>query len=383
MKRLNYLLQRDYNSLDFIRFLAAIGVIFAHSFVYALGPAHQFDDPLYKLTNGIYTSGQLAVVIFFVTSGFLVTASLDRSRSALTYVKARVLRIYPGLIGVVLVSIFIVGPLFTTLSLSDYFSHPDTLGYLRVLTLYNPTLYTLPGVFETNALPSMINGSLWTLFFEALCYGLVLLLWCLHLWRKWVVLGLWAVLTLIFFFSQDVLPLMDPASPTVQSLSASIGFPTMTWTILWLMVPFCAGMVFYFFREHLPMKGWIVLLGLPLLWLTLFRLNSRGLATLWFPTFGAYTLFYLATLQISPFKRFGRFGDFSYGMYIYAPLVHQSVTYLFGGSMRPHLNFILTTGITLIPAVLSWYLIEKPALGLKNFSLKRERRVAVPAETTP
>jgi peptidoglycan/LPS O-acetylase OafA/YrhL len=382
MNRLPNLLQRDYNSLDFIRLCAAVAVIFTHSYPYALGAKHQYDDPLDKLTSGVYTFGQLAVAVFFIISGFLVAASMDRSRNARSYVTARVLRIFPGLIGVVLVTIFLIGPVFTTLSLSDYFRHPDTIGYFQVLLLYNPTLFRLPGVFETNAYPSMLNGSLWTLYFEIMGYGLILVLWLARLWRRKFVLLLWLGFVIALFISHEICTRVDPTDPLLRKIDRFLRYGGMPWTILWLGVPFTTGMVFYFYRDRIPMKRSVVIAGVLLLLFTLIVLRGFGLATLWMPTFGAYTLFFLATLPASPFKQFGRYGDFSYGMYIYAPLVHQIVTASFGGMMLPFVNFVLTAGITLIPAILSWYLIERPALRLKHRSSpKRPAEAVVPAVT--
>jgi peptidoglycan/LPS O-acetylase OafA/YrhL len=116
------------------------------------------------------------------------------------------------------------------------------------------------------------------------------------------------------------------------------------------------------------MKPRYVVIGLFFLFISLFI--GLQLFTLWVPTFGAYILFYLVSLQRSPFKQFGRFGDFSYGLYIYAFPVQQSLAQLAGGNIQPMLNLALALPITLILAALSWHVVEKPALRLKHVPFK-------------
>lgn len=366
MKRLHVLLERDHNSLDFIRFAAAVAVIFYHAYPYALG--YQPIDLVGQLTNNQLTLGSLAVTIFFIISGFLVAASMDRSQNAIAYVKARLLRIYPGLIVLVLVTIFVVGPLFTSMSLGDYFRDRYTFGYLKVLLLYNPVQYRLNDVFLHNAYSLMLNGSLWTLFWEMLCYGLVLALWLARGLNKRGVLLVLIALVFIYWYDLSINPYIGANDTLLQFIGKLL--PTDVQVFVLMAVPFAGGMFFYFYRDQIVMRRRCVLLGIACA--VPFIVLGKWLNVFWTPTFGVYILFYGASSPRSPFQRFARYGDFSYGMYIYAPLVHQSITYLFGGTMDPMLNFVLTATLTLIPAVLSWHLVEKPALRLKNFTFKRK-----------
>lgn len=88
-------------------------------------------------------------------------------KSAKAYFRARCLRILPPLWMVVLLSVFILGPVMTKLSAGEYFASGITWTYLRNLILV-PT-HPLPGVFEGH-LTSSVNGSLWTLPLEFICY---------------------------------------------------------------------------------------------------------------------------------------------------------------------------------------------------------------------
>src|SRR4051812_15966764 len=103
MSKLDLLLKRDCNSLDFFRFLAALLVIFSHSYPLSMGTQYeQKYEPLIVVSNHQMTLGTFAVAIFFIISGFLISASLDRSRSWISYIIARFMRIVPGLVVVVL-----------------------------------------------------------------------------------------------------------------------------------------------------------------------------------------------------------------------------------------------------------------------------------------
>lgn len=59
-------------------------------------------------------------------------------------------------------------------------------------------------------------------------------------------------------------------------------------------------------------------------------------------------------------------GDLSYGLYIYGFPVQQTLVYFF----RPDANTLIISSIlvTAVFAYMSWHLIEKPALKLKNLS---------------
>lgn len=167
------------NNLDLIRLIAAALVIWSHAYPIVLGKGA--EQPLSRLTYGQISLGDLGVAIFFVLSGFLVSQSMFRLNDLVGYTKARVLRIFPGLIFCVLISTFIIGPIFSTLSLTDYFTNDTTYSYLVATTTLNFLSPFLPGVFESNPYGAFINGSLWTLKYEIICYFTLALSWKLGL----------------------------------------------------------------------------------------------------------------------------------------------------------------------------------------------------------
>jgi peptidoglycan/LPS O-acetylase OafA/YrhL len=80
-----------------------------------------------------------------------------------------------------------------------------------------------------------------------------------------------------------------------------------------------------------------------------------------------YLTIYLAHLKIPRLSGFGRYGDFSYGIYIFSFPVQQLMMHW----LDPHLSLPAFMAISLITSIaiaaVSWYLIESPALRLKRF----------------
>jgi peptidoglycan/LPS O-acetylase OafA/YrhL len=113
--------------------------------------------------------GGLGVGIFFALSGFLVSQSLLHDPHAGRFLAKRALRIVPGLAVNLLFCVFVVGALWTMLPLVQYVGHPDTWRYLGDNLVFAPR-FALPGVFEQALHPYAVNGSLWTLPFEVLAY---------------------------------------------------------------------------------------------------------------------------------------------------------------------------------------------------------------------
>lgn len=156
---------RPPNNFDAVRILSAIAVLVGHAFVLTgNGPAPTlFAIPLHTI----------AVAVFFSISGYLIAGSWERVPVWDRFLWHRCLRIFPGLIALVLVTVFIVGPLISSLSILEYFANSETYKYLQSASTL--ATYSLPGVFgsEIHAV-SAVNGSLWTLGVELICYFFVL-----------------------------------------------------------------------------------------------------------------------------------------------------------------------------------------------------------------
>jgi peptidoglycan/LPS O-acetylase OafA/YrhL len=146
------------------------------------------------LTTGDTSLGQaspfwlpfdLMVPMFFTLSGFLVTASALRLAPR-DYLFNRAARILPALFAITMFAMLVVGPLTTRLSMADYFAGADFWHYAR--NLAGLAYYQLPGVFDANAYPGVVNGSLWTVRWEIGCYVMMaIMVGCGIARRPWVV----------------------------------------------------------------------------------------------------------------------------------------------------------------------------------------------------
>lgn len=324
-----------YNNFDIIRFIAASLVIFSHSYPITLG--NNESEPLYIISNEQITLGTLGVFIFFSISGFLITKSYDKNKNIFSFIKNRLLRIFPGLFVVIMLSIFILGPIVTNLSTREYFKDFDAYNYLLSIFLY-PMQYDLPGVFLDNPHASAVNGSLWSLPIEFTFYFVILFLGVAKLLKRKLILGL-------FVFSL-VLPYLN--IPVGENYIDLFRF-------------FIAGSFVYLYREKIPLDWRLAIVSLILIFISLLY----GQFNTVFAICGTYLIFYCSFNQNIKLYNFSKHGDASYGMYIYAFPVQQLIVYYFE-YMPPLQNFLIAFPITAFLAYCSWHWIEKPSMKLKN-----------------
>lgn len=360
MKLAEYTRGRD-NNFNLVRIVAAFAVLVSHSFVLAGGPIGSYYEPFQRMGM---TMGSIAVDLFFIASGFLVTGSLLTRKSMVEFGWARLLRIYPALLVMMVLVVFGIGPYFTNATLGQYFSSSQTyLFLLKNSTLIAGINHRLPGVFTTNPYPGSVNGSLWSMPYEVRMYLLLAILWTIARLAKGrrfvafeyaivtiaVVAGLWKV----FGFSVE------------QSMQPGLG------RTIRLLFAFFSGAAFHVLKERISLSR-------PLFWLLLGALLASALDRRAFYVVYSlatpYLLFYLAYVPAGFVRQYNRLGDYSYGVYIYAFPVQQSVAALIPGvSVRS--MFLLSAMVTLTLAVLSWHLLERHALSLKGFYVGHTRRL--------
>jgi peptidoglycan/LPS O-acetylase OafA/YrhL len=169
----DYAVGRD-NNFALLRFFAAITVLFAHSIAVLGLPA---ERKFFFNRLGL-SLGEMGLDMLFVTSGFLVTASLIGRQDLVSYLWARILRVYPGMWVMLVMTVFVLAPTLTTLPLADYYMSAKTWDYFRkCATLVGGVRYSLPGVFETAPLKGEFNGSLWTMPVEVRMYLYLAAIW--------------------------------------------------------------------------------------------------------------------------------------------------------------------------------------------------------------
>ncbi|OYU45084.1 MAG: hypothetical protein CFE44_09370, partial [Burkholderiales bacterium PBB4] len=108
------------------------------------------------------------VILFFFISGYLVSQSWAQKPSWLAFIRKRFIRIVPGLAGCLIFTV-LLGAALTTLPALAYWQSEELPAYLlKNLLLQN--YLPLPGVFASNPVAAVVNGSLWTISVEASCY---------------------------------------------------------------------------------------------------------------------------------------------------------------------------------------------------------------------
>lgn len=346
MNTLGDLASRRNNNFNLIRMLAATAVLISHS--YPLASGTHVAEPLSSWLG--LSLGELAVITFFCVSGFFISLSRDRAPSNTDFFCARLLRIYPGLVLVLLLSVFVVGPMFTTLGTLEYLRDGSIYSYLsNNLMLFNMK-FQLPGVFQENPYPG-INGSLWTLFYEVTLYLLVGGLGAFAFYepgRRFAgFLMFYAVVYTAFKVTLAHTSLLD------QLHRAQFFF---TWSL-----PFVLGMALYRYRQHIQHR---------FVWfLPLAALAAGSYQTAYFfecfVLAWAYLIFYLGFATHPVADRYNQLGDYSYGMYIYAFPVQEILAHLIKG-IGPISMMLVAFPIVLIAAIGSWHFIEKPAMARRH-----------------
>ncbi|WP_298207271.1 acyltransferase [Ferrovum sp.] len=344
------------NNFNLIRMIAAYAVLVTHSFALVIGTGNA--EPL-QATLGM-TIGSIAVDIFFLTSGFLVTASLLTRQSTIEFVWARVLRIYPALFAMHLLAIFGLGLFFTTLSWPSYFADPLLYKYLlKCLTLFSGSPYELPGVFSHNPYGDSINSSLWTIPYEIAMYT--------------ILSAIWVSLRAMPQYRQQAFNFVAVSGASLSGILIFLSYFNATAInhFIWLFFLFFTGSTFFILRNRIVLSHSIFFILLFVLLLA--SLNRHAFFIIYAATL-AYILFYVAYIPSGMVRKYNKLGDYSYGFYIYAFPVQQSIAALLPG-VSVLTMVIISSAVTLLLAVLSWHFLEKHALDLKGHYVNHTKKL--------
>jgi len=332
------------NNFTLMRVIFALLVVLSHSYVipsgFPLGSAHAqaFDFIAQRVLDG-----------FFILSGYMLTAGLLRGQDLTGYAIARVLRIFPGMITVILLLFLIAGPLASSLPAGEYFTTPESwLFPVIVIAQINPQA-GLPGLFEAHPFQSL-NGPLWTIRYELYCYLAAGLLAALRLWRT--PLGVWGLAGLAIAFSV-VHAMVDYQGPLSGTIAAGARFGG----------AFLIGGAFYALRDLLgfkPVPALILALGAILL--------SSGPAGMIMGQIAiAYWVLWLGFTHIpGPLgARIRGVEDLSYGIYILHWPIGQLALWAWPG-LSPVGLLVIMLGLSLPLAYGLRVFIEKPATASKT-----------------
>jgi len=332
------------NRFDCLRMIAALFVLYSHCYpLYRAG----LNDPL--AYTPLVSFGALGVAMFFVISGYLVTESLARSPSLVSFLIKRALRIYPGLILACVFSVFVIGTVFTPFGFVEYVFHAQTQAYWLTATGFN-IQYNLPLVFADNPKQHTVNGSLWTIKYELLCYLAMAMLLAYRKTRP--------AFSLLMTLGLGAVGYLRQQTPWSSPFDVYLGLDYYHVT---LGLFFSTGAVFSIYKDRLrPSLGLIIV---QLLAWTVLPENARFLI---FHTLMASLVLYIGQRALYLPKIPARLGDLSYGTYLFAFPIQQSLMALGIGQLGFAAFVFASVVLTLMMAFLSWHLIEKPALALKQ-----------------
>lgn len=334
------------NNYDFMRVAAAVSVIISHQFA-----LFGLPEPL---VLQFQTLGGFGVLIFFAISGYLVGHSWDSDPNLLRFASRRLLRIWPAYILIVLICVFVVGPAFTSDRLGSYFSSPVTWSYFKnLIFIFQPFL---PGVFSDSPVQYVPNGVYWTLPIEMFCYLLVAALGLVGFMRfKWVLVFLTAAIVYWYYIRYDAQSVISTGGERYYFVQYGTFF--------------FYGVLLRKFRSQWVDKKLGVLLVLTLLASLLYLCGARLLALF---VMLPYVINAFGELSTPVVRSFGRFGDASYGLYIYAFPIQQIILKVYGREGYFAEKLILVIGCTVVVSLLSWRYLEAPALKLKPRKSQKE-----------
>lgn len=344
MKSLKDLSGSENNHFNLIRMMLSFLVFFCHCYALRFGKLANVMDPISGLIG--HWIGDLAVDGFFALSGYLVTGSLLRSEYFLRYLMSRVLRIYPGLIVMLLLLIAFMSTM-SSLSLKQYLLSRETLS----LIIHNATLvfdvrYNLPGVFADNPYPRAVNGSLWTLPYEVRFYLLI--------GGAWFVLYSFTQYRRALFFIVTTLTLI------ALTVSDSLGISLEAHYIRFGIV-FCMGSLLWQISPYIPTSRMLLFIAICI---TAYSLREP-VPPLIYLILMPYIAVCCAYANIPALSFYSKVGDYSYGLYIYSFPVQQTISHLY-----PAMNITEYVAVTLVVTMtfsyFSWWMIEKPFIALKK-----------------
>jgi len=334
------------NNFDFLRLLFATFVIITHSYTLTGIVA---CDWICKIADGQTNFSSLGVDGFFIISGYLIFQSMERSDNVYDYYWKRFLRLFPALFVVLLLTVVLVP-----------FVYEGNIPYLhnKSLWMYLPDNLTLfrfqsgiDGVFESTPYKSSVNASLWTIRYEFAMYILLSFFIAFRKHKKMIKAILFSLFIFLLieniFFSEQI---------------GKYGFILNAKLLVGLGVYFIAGSVLSTLHfESIQYKNLWIICTLLLL-----------VAAIYFH-FYEYTKFILLPVAViligssaTPVLRnIGSYiGDLSYGIYIIAFPVQQTLMYYF---KLNYLELMLCSFIIAsFSAYFSWHFIEKKALKLKK-----------------
>jgi peptidoglycan/LPS O-acetylase OafA/YrhL len=356
------------NALNAWRLILATGVILCHA--WPLTGRRIGIEPIHQLMEDVWVDG------FFAISGFLITWSWFRQKRTRDYFFARGLRLLPGLWVCLIVTAFVIAPVAVAIQGGSA---------LRLLMSSSPFEYVLGNSavmllkHDIAGSPSGIpwlgewNGSLWTLFWEALCYVAIAGLGIAGLLsRRWVIPILLALMVIWSAILPPYGPFIEAPPGAHVQIDAATQQLVMSGMAARFGLMFLTGALLYRFRDAIPARWSLVAVSVVLVLASSLLPNYRVLGAI--PL--AYAIIVSGALIRNKWLRLNT--DLSYGVYIYAFPIQQLLVVSGLAFLHPILFAIVAAAATLPLAALSWFAVEKPTIALKSRLGRRKPPAAAP-----
>lgn len=322
------------NCFDFLRLLFAFSVFCWHFQVLTSIPIY------WPISSAMGVGG------FFIISGFLITKSFYRSNDIFDYTLKRIKRIVPAYFLVVVFCAFSFS-LISSLNIIDYFSSIDFFKYLLAnLTFLNFIHPTLPGVFEFNEMP-FVNGSLWTIKVELFLYAIVPFMAFFIKKRPFILFGIFYLVSFLFVSTMDYL----------YNKSGNEIYEILSRQFLGQGNFFISGVIILFYYDwFLKQRKWLVPFSL-FVFLIRYFVTSFIIGFLFPFSFAVLIIYFAYTFK--SLKVASKFGDLSYGFYLFHFPVIQFLVYLGWFKNNPIILFLFSLVLISFLSFLSWHLLEK------------------------
>jgi peptidoglycan/LPS O-acetylase OafA/YrhL len=328
------------NNFDLARLFFSTVVLFQHFSILTEIPSFKFFQTFTWILQPVES--------FFVISGFLISLSYTRSQSLSTYFNKRIRRILPAYVTVVIFC-SLAGFLLTTKEYLSYFSLDFFKYVFANLTFLNFIQPSLPGVFTENPMPGAVNGSLWTIKLEVMFYTLLPILFYLLRRFSLLVLPIVYSLSVLYFYS-------------FQSLATTLQKPFLNEIARQLpgyLSYFIGGIAIFLMYEKFKEYKNILLTGA-----VTFYILSKAYSHIFFffnPIALAIIIIYLCN-EFIYLGNWGKYGDFSYGIYIWHFPVIQTLIQIKLNDLNSLLFLSIVIFVSTVFSILSWHYVEKPFL---------------------
>lgn len=330
--------RRD-NCFDILRYFFALSLILVH--FCTLTDTQQFW----------IVSGQMRVKAFFTITGFLVVYSYIRRGKLSTYTQKRIRRILPAYATVIILCI-LAGIFITPLNGSQYLFSTQTLKYLLAnITFLNFLQPSLPGLFPDSPVETAVNGSLWSMKYEILFYILVPLI--IALMRRYGKKNILIAIFATYIAFRAFLDFMEYHTGKEIYNAISTSSPT---TIIYFFSGTTILLCFDWFCRHIK----TVVIACVAFFLAIAVMHWDFLYYVEPLAFSAIII--AIAYYCKPLNFLQHYDNISYGLYLYHYPVIQILIRYDIHQQNITLCLILTFVITIILALLSWYIIEKPLL---------------------